>query len=65
MDEIQGLKRVTAARKGLQYLRSEKCFISKMLEHLGSVIQPRTPMRYRQKWVIPEKPVVSCSNYMH
>jgi hypothetical protein len=65
MDEIQGLKGITAARKRLQYLRSEKCFISKRLEHLGNVIQPRTPMRYGQKWMIPENPEVSCSNYMH
>jgi hypothetical protein len=54
MDEIQGLKGITAARKRLQYLRSEKCFISKRLERLGNVIQPRTPMRYGQKWMILE-----------
>jgi len=46
MDEIQGLKGITAARTRLQYLRPEKCFISKRLEHPGNVIQPRTPMRY-------------------
>jgi len=65
MDEIQELKRFTAARERLQYLRPEKCFISKMLECLDDVIQPRTPIRYRQKRVIPEKAEVSCSNYMH
>ncbi len=64
MNEIQVLKRFTAARESLQCLRTKIYFNSKALERSSYFIEQRILMIYCRKLMMLVKPHVKLSNNM-